>query len=233
VTGRTVAATGEPPRSAAAAAGPQQVATATTAVMTMAAATLSTLPVPVPTGGNQVAVVDVPDDDVPPLGWGQWESLPAPAPEPPARVLMMREDGCMMSRRSTHGAEASSSRAALPASDGTAARPKQERERVNVPPAHFSEAQAEQVLWQEFRDHGVSLNRALNEALRIHGGPVWCVFKICSSRRVFRSFRFHFFRICASPDPCLLSLCPPAVGVGGSGPGKIRHSTPSTPSSRP
>jgi hypothetical protein len=47
-----------------------------------------------------------------------------------------------------------------------------------VPPAHFSEAQAEQALWQEFRDHGSSLNRVLNEALRIHGGPVWRIFQL-------------------------------------------------------
>jgi hypothetical protein len=51
----------------------------------------------------------------------------------------------------------------------------QERERVGAPPTHFVTAQAEQVLWQEFRDHGASLNRALNEALRIHGGPAWCI----------------------------------------------------------
>jgi hypothetical protein len=88
----------------------------------------------------------------------------------------MREDGCMMPRHPTHGAEASSSRAALPAPDGTAARPEQERERVSAPPAHFSEAQAEQALWQEFRSHGASLNNTLNEALRIHAGPAWWVF---------------------------------------------------------
>jgi hypothetical protein len=83
-----------------------------------------------------------------------------------------------MSGRPTHGAEASSSRAAFPASDGTATRPEQEREHVNAPPVHFNEAQAEQALWQEFRDHGVSLNRALNEALRIHGGPAWRIFQV-------------------------------------------------------
>jgi hypothetical protein len=44
------------------------MAMATTAVMTMAATAPSALPVPAPTGGNQVAVVDVPDDDVPPPG---------------------------------------------------------------------------------------------------------------------------------------------------------------------
>jgi hypothetical protein len=144
--------------------------------MTVAATMPSVLPAPAPAGGNQVAVVDVPDDDVLPPRWSQWENLPAPAPEPPVGVLVMREDGCVMSGRPTHGAEASSSCAALPASDGTATRPEQERERFNVPPAHFREAQAEQALWQEFRDHGASLNRALNEALRIHGGPAWRIF---------------------------------------------------------
>jgi hypothetical protein len=91
----------------------------------------------------------------------------------------MREDDCVMSGRPVHGAEASSSRAAPPALDGTATRPEQERELVDAPPAHFADAQAEQALWQEFRDHGASLNRALNEALRIHGGPAWHVFRVC------------------------------------------------------
>jgi hypothetical protein len=41
---------------------------------------------------------------------------------------------------------------------------------------HFANAQEEQQLWEVLRDHGASLNRALNEALRIHGGPAWRVF---------------------------------------------------------
>jgi hypothetical protein len=82
-----------------------------------------------------VAVVDVPDDDVSPPGWGQWENLPAPAPEPPVGVLVMREDGCVMSRCPTHGDEASSLRAALPASDGTAAHPEQERASMKPRPS--------------------------------------------------------------------------------------------------
>jgi hypothetical protein len=36
---------------------------------------------------------------------------------------------------------------------------------------HFADAQEEQQLWEGLRDHGASLNRVLNEALRIHGGP--------------------------------------------------------------
>jgi hypothetical protein len=51
-----------------------------------------------------------------------------------------------------------------------------EPERASAPPAHFSEAKAEQTLWQEFRDHSASLNKVLNEALQIHGGPVWRIF---------------------------------------------------------
>jgi hypothetical protein len=51
-------------------------------VMTTATTAPSTLPAPAPTGGNRAAVVDVANDDVPPPGWDQWTSLPAPAPEP-------------------------------------------------------------------------------------------------------------------------------------------------------
>jgi hypothetical protein len=58
--------------------------------------------------------------------------------------------------------------------DGAAARPEQGRERAITPSTHF----AEQELWQEFHDHGSSLNRALNEALRIHSGPAWRVFHV-------------------------------------------------------
>jgi DNA repair exonuclease SbcCD ATPase subunit len=68
-----------------------------------------------------------------------------------------------------HGAEASSSRAGPPASG---------EERVDEPPSHFADAQKEQQLWEELRNHGASLNRALNEALRIHGGPAWRVFQV-------------------------------------------------------
>jgi hypothetical protein len=76
------------------------------------------------------------------------------------------------------GAEASSSRGVLPASDGTVARPEQGRERADTLPAHFASAQAEQELWQEFRDQDASLNRALNEVLRIHGGLAWSIFQV-------------------------------------------------------
>jgi hypothetical protein len=172
--------------------GPQQVTAAMMAVTTMAVIASSILPVPAPVSGSQVVVVDVPDDDTPPPGWDRWESLLAPAPEPPVGVLVMRDDGCVMSGRPTHGAEDSSSRAALPASDGITKCLEQERERVNAPPAHFADAQAEQALWQEFRDHGASLNRALNEALRIHGGPAWSTFRVCDLSPGFVVFLLSF-----------------------------------------
>jgi hypothetical protein len=67
-----------------------------------------------------------------------------------------------------HGAEASSSRVGRSApGEG----------RVDGPPA-FADAREEQELWEELRDHGAALNRALNEALRIHGGPAWRVFQV-------------------------------------------------------
>jgi hypothetical protein len=44
--------------------------------------------------------------------------------------------------------------------------------------SHFADAQEERQLWEELRDHGASLHRVLNEALRIHGGPAWRVFQI-------------------------------------------------------
>jgi hypothetical protein len=102
----------------------------------------------------------------------------------------MREDGCVMSGRPTHGVVASSSRAALRTTMC------QEQERVSTPPAHFSEAQAEQALWQEFRDHDSSLNRALNEALQIHGGPAWRIFQVHSFSLDFVVFSLSFL-------PCL------------------------------
>jgi hypothetical protein len=125
-----------------------------------------------------VDVVEIPDDDAPPPGWGQWENWPAPAPEPVMGVLVMREDGCMLPRHPAHSAEASSSRASPPAPDGTMTRAERESEQASALPAHFNEAQAEQAFWQEFWDHGASLNNALNEALRIHAGPAWQIFKV-------------------------------------------------------
>jgi hypothetical protein len=107
-------------------------------------------------------------------------------------VLVVRDDGFVISGRPADGAEASSSRTVLPASDDAAARAERERERAITPPVHFADAQAEQSLWQEFRDHGTSLNRALNEALRIHSGPAWRFFQVrgCSLSLVILPLSF-------------------------------------------
>jgi hypothetical protein len=121
-----------------------------------------------------VAVVEIPDDDddVPPPGWDQWASAPVSAPEASAGALVARGNVGAALGRPADGAGASSSRA------GPAARLEQEREDADAPPAHFVEAQAEQGLWQELRDHDSSLNRALNDVLRIHSGPSWRVFQV-------------------------------------------------------
>jgi hypothetical protein len=57
----------------------------TVAAAAVAATAASTVPsMSVPTAVDQAAVVEIPDDDAPPPGWGQWENWPAPAPEPAA-----------------------------------------------------------------------------------------------------------------------------------------------------
>jgi predicted nucleic acid-binding Zn-ribbon protein len=113
--------------------------------------------------------VEIPDDDAPPPGWDQWVNFPMPSPEPQEEgALVRRWDGHMVAGGQGHGAEASSSRTGRSASG---------EGRVDGPPA-FANAQEEQELWGELRDHGAALNRALNEALQIHGGPVWRVFQV-------------------------------------------------------
>jgi hypothetical protein len=80
-----------------------------------------------------------------------------------------------------HGAEASSSRAGHSALvEGVA----------DDPPA-FADAQAEQELWGELRSHGAMLNHALNEALRVHGGPAWHVFQVGHRCSFSSSSRFR------------------------------------------
>jgi hypothetical protein len=70
----------------------QEVAAVVAATVASTAASVVP-PAPVPTAVDQAAEVEIPDDDAPPPGWGQWENWPTPAPEPAAGVLVMREDG--------------------------------------------------------------------------------------------------------------------------------------------
>jgi chromosome segregation ATPase len=55
-------------------------------------------------------------------------------------------------------------------------------------------------LWQELRDHGASLNRALNEALRIHSGSAWRVFQVSWISSSFAVPPPALFRVRAFPD---------------------------------
>jgi hypothetical protein len=79
-----------------------------------------------------------------------------------------RREGHMVAAGRGCGAEASSSRAGHSAQVEGAA---------GDPPA-FADTQGEQELWGELRSHGATLDRALNEALRVHGGPAWRVFQV-------------------------------------------------------
>jgi hypothetical protein len=85
----------------------------------------------------------------------------------------------MVAGGSRHGAEASSSHAGPPGSSDPAVGPGQGQEHVDAPSPLFTDAHEEQQLWEELHGHGASLNRALNEALQIHDGPVWRVFQVC------------------------------------------------------
>jgi hypothetical protein len=119
-------------------------------------------------GSSRAVVVKIPDNDSPPPGWDQWVSFPTPSPESHKGALVRRRDGHMVAAGRGHGAEASPSRAGRSApGEG----------RVDGLPT-FADAQEEQELWGELRDHSAALNRALNEALRIHGGPAWRVFQV-------------------------------------------------------
>jgi hypothetical protein len=188
----------------------QQAASVTAATPAVAVAALPTSPAPAAAGSPRAVVVEVPDDDdVPPLGWDQWVIAPLSAPEASAEALVARGDVGAVLGSPADGAGASSSRA------GPAARLEQGQEDADALPAHFVEAQAEQGLWQELRDHGTSLNRALNEALRIHSGPAWRVFQV-----PLLSLRSCLFR---RPP---FSLCLLVAGAGAPGPGAIRRPRP-------
>jgi hypothetical protein len=94
-----------------------------------------------------------------------------------------RHEGHMAAGDRGHGAEALSSRAGHSAQvEGVA----------DDPPA-FADARGEQELWGELRSHSATLNRALNEALRVHGGPAWRAFQVGRGC----SFFFYLSFLCA------------------------------------
>jgi hypothetical protein len=61
---------------------PQQAVAAPLAAMTTAVTGPTVPPAPAPIDDSQAAVVEVPNDDVPPPGWDQWVSLPRQPPSP-------------------------------------------------------------------------------------------------------------------------------------------------------
>jgi hypothetical protein len=133
-----------------------------------------------PAGGSRAEVVEILDDDSPPPGWDQWASFPTRSPEPQEGALVRRREGHMVAGDRGHGAEASFSRAGHSAQVEGAA---------GDPPA-FADAHGEQELRGELRSHGATLNRALNEALTVHGGLAWRVFQVgrfCSFSSFSRS----------------------------------------------
>jgi hypothetical protein len=71
-------------------------------------------------------------------------------------------------------------------SSGPAADPGQGQERVDAPSPLFVDAQKEQQLWEELRGHSALLNRALNEALRIHGALRGMSFRYVGVLALFR-----------------------------------------------
>jgi hypothetical protein len=137
---------------------------------------------PVPADGSRAVVVEITDDDSPPPGWDQWVSFPMLSPESQDGALVRRREGHMVAGGRGHGAEASSSHVGHSAPvEGFA----------GDPPA-FVDAQGEQELWGELRNNGATLDRALNEALRVHGGPAWRVFQVghrCSLLSLFSFLR--------------------------------------------
>jgi hypothetical protein len=143
---------------------------------------------PAPPSGSRAVVVEVPDDDSPPPGWDQWVSLPTLSPESQEGALVRRRDGHMVAWGRGHGAEASSSHA-----DHSA-----QVEGIADDPPAFADAREEQELWGELSSHGATLDRALNEALRVHGGPAWRVFQV-RCRCSFSSFP-RFCSLCLYHD---------------------------------
>jgi hypothetical protein len=104
---------------------------------------------------------------------------------------MRWHEGHMVAGDRGRGVEASSSRAGHSA----------QVEGVAGDPPAFADARGEQELWEELRSHSATLDRALNEALRVHGGPAWRIFQVGRCRS-FSSFS----------RSCALFLCRGAYG---------------------
>jgi hypothetical protein len=110
-TGRPAAVVVETRPEATAAASLREIA----AAEARAEAAVEAQQEPALAGSSRAVVVEIPDDDSPPLGWDQWVSFPTPSPESQEGALVRRRDGHMVAGGRGHGTEASSSRAGRPA----------------------------------------------------------------------------------------------------------------------
>jgi hypothetical protein len=153
--------------------------------------------------GDHEAAVDAADDGAPRVG--PIEGQPALAPKRTPKVLVMREDGYVMSQRPAHDAEASISHTATPALDVAVAHTEQGLRRADAPPTHFNKDQAKQAFWQEFRDHDASINNVLTKALRIHRGPSIWIFQVSVFRRI-RDLLPHPFCVRTFPNSAFLHV---------------------------
>jgi hypothetical protein len=138
------------------------------ATTVVAVAAPPTSPAPAAAGSPRAVVVEIPEDDVPPPGWDQWASLPASAPKASVGALVARGG---------IGA-ALGARLMVPGPHRRTPDPRRVRSgrmRVRRRPT-LSRPRRSKGYGRSFRDHSASLNRVLNEALRIHSGPAWRVF---------------------------------------------------------
>jgi hypothetical protein len=100
----------------------------------------------------------------------------------------------------------------------------QGQEHAGAPSPLFTDAQEKQQLWEELRGHGASLNRALNEALQIHGGPAWRVFQVCCRPLDFCFFPCYVVFVFVFRGATLIGLRLLVAGVGALRLRQVRHS---------
>jgi hypothetical protein len=146
--------------------------TAATTAVAVAAPPTST--VPAAAAGPGATVVEIPDDDddVPLPGWDQWESMPASVPEASAEALVAHGGtGAALGARQT---------ASGPRRRALDPRRTWSRGRRGLTPRRPTTS-----MLRQSRGFGRSsasttplLNRALDEALWIHGGPAWRTFQV-------------------------------------------------------
>jgi hypothetical protein len=174
------------------AAAPHQAPAATEAQVE---APVEAAQAPAPASGPRAEVVEVPNDDSPPPGWDQWASFPTRSPEPQEGALVRRHEGHMVAGgpRTRRRGLVLPRRPPRPGGGGRRRSP------------CVCRRQGEQELWGELRSHGATLNRALNEALQVHGGPAWRVFQVGHGCLFF--FHLSFSRAASVSQRLWVLIC--------------------------